>query len=518
MISTNSPPESGEQQKNEMSNPEFIAAIGVFGTIIVAMNLGEIEAFYQKNYDVVHYSGIGLLTLMLLAIMYFVYKSTKKLAERHKMLTPLRDDDDSIFVGTTKDKIKLHVSDKARSGHVQIIGSTGRGKTESVVLPWLARDILAGKNAVLIDGKGDPSLAERIKEFARMHKTKSHTTHCHVKVFDLGDLENSVRVNPLYDGTPQQITDRIFTAFEFEDPYYKAVQYDNCRALVELIVENCDEVTFKRIYELLTDDDVLAKAVAECDDKELQARLVRYLSIPTHEREKSNKGFESQLAPFAVGEIATLVNGEVEGKGFCSIENTLITNAVQHVFVMLIPTLKYQELGQKLGKIFCQQIAWTIGERESLNYPKEFRSVYLDEFSAFVYDGFGSILNKARSANIGLHLAHQSLGDLEGVSSDFAKIINTNTNVKCLLGLNDPETADFFARHIGTETTEKLTERAKAKPWFGDPDRSGDLSIRDVESYKIHPNYLKNYVAGQGVLHLPTALGNVTEEIQFARL
>ncbi len=505
---------SGNGQTREMSNQEFIAAIGLIAAVLAAANLYRLKNFYYLHYDAIHYWGVGIVAALIFGLAWLIMKKTKVLKKRYINLKPLTKPLEAIFAGTTTDGIKLHIPDQTRTGHVQIIGATGRGKTESVILPWLTRDILAGKNSILIDGKGDAELAAKIKKFAKDHKPG-----CDVCIFDLADPDKSVTVNPLQYGSPQQITDRIFTAFEFKDPFYKAVQYDVCRDLVQLI--RCglyEDVSFKRIYELLTDDDALAAAISKCEDKELVKRLTRFLFEPKTEREKKLKGLESQLAPFAVGEVSLLVNGPVDGKGFCSISNTIITNALQRVFVILIPTLKYQEIGHKLGKIFCQELGWTIGERDSLNYPKEFRSVYLDEFSAFVYDGFANILNKARSAQVGLHLSHQSLGDLESVSPEFAKTVNTNTNIKCLLGLNDPDTADFFARHIGTSTEEKTTERAKAPFWFGKADRTGDLSIREVEAYKIHPNSLKNFTAGQGVIHLPTTSGNVTEEIQFARI
>ena len=86
------------------------------------------------------------------------------------------------------------------------------------------------------------------------------------------------------------------------------------------------------------------------------------------------------------------------------------------------------------------------------------------------------------------------------------------------LKLNDPETADFFARHIGTRTEEKLTERAQKSGWLRNNDRTGEMSIREVEAYKIHPNVFKEFTAGQGVIHFPTKRGNISEIIQFARL
>jgi len=111
-------------------------------------------------------------------------------------------------------------------------------------------------------------------------------------------------------------------------------------------------------------------------------------------------------------------------------------------------------------------------------------------------------------------LSHQSLGDLKIVSEDFAEIVTTNTNVKCVLGINDPETADYFARLFGTKTSTKLTERMSSGSLWG-PEKTGDGSVRDVEIYKVHPNKMKSYVNGRGVLHFVDEFGPVTEEVQF---
>ncbi len=134
-----------------------------------------------------------------------------------------------------------------------------------------------------------------------------------------------------------------------------------------------------------------------------------------------------------------------------------------------------------------------------------------------MYPGFIGLLNKARSACLAIHLSHQSLGDIESVSREFATSLHTNTNVKCILGVNDPETADFFAKHFGTRKSEKKTERAEAKPYWGDFERTGHMSVRDVEEYKIDPNNLRNYSRGMGAISMIVEGQVIAEEIQFAR-
>ncbi len=103
------------------------------------------------------------------------------------------------------------------------------------------------------------------------------------------------------------------------------------------------------------------------------------------------------------------------------------------------------------------------------------------------------------------------------MSREFATSLHTNTNVKCILGVNDPETADFFAKHFGTRKSEKKTERAEANPYWGDFERTGHMSVRDVEEYKIDPNNLRNYSKGMGAISLIVDGLVIAEEIQFAR-
>ncbi len=53
---------------------------------------------------------------------------------------------------------------------------------------------------------------------------------------------------------------------------------------------------------------------------------------------------------------------------------------------------------------------------------------------------------------------------------------------------------------------------------MGSDERTGELSIREVEAFRIDPNDLKEATNGQGVLYLPTSQGVIAERVQFERL
>lgn len=409
-----------------------------------------------------------------------------------------------IFVGKTIDGFPLCLTDEQRCEHVQVVGSTGRGKTMSVILPWMVQDFIHGKSVILIDGKGDRSLADQLSRFA--------DDPSDVIVFDIGDFERSAVTNPLKYGSPQQVADRIFSTFEFDNSYYEKVSFEALLLVTEILISLDEEITFQKIYRSLTNDAYLTDLITSEENLkgEIKSLTLEFLARSFKERQEKLSGFLSQLRPFAIGEISALLNGEVQGKDFFSLSDLVKRGKDAKAIVILIPTLLYQKTASRLGQMFLQEIAWSLVARENLT----FIPVFLDEFSSFVYEGFLQILNKARSSKVGFHLSHQSMGDLEGISLEFAKAVVTNTNIKCVLGVNDPESADFFARLFGTRSSEKTTERAERKT-LGDLEMSGFMSVRAVEEYKVHPNTLKTMSRGQGVLSFLSQGEAITEEVQF---
>lgn len=419
-----------------------------------------------------------------------------------------------IYAGKTMMGARLAIPNEARCGHVQVVGATGRGKTESVIVPWLLQDTIQGRTSILIDGKGDREILTRVK-------TAYERTDLPIENLawlDLGNIEDSYLTNPLLYGSPQQIVDRLFSSFTFENEYFKSVGQEAALLIVRAIRASGQAVTFRGIFELLQDDGKLSQVIAglpEGEKQSLARGAEKLLLAPKRERVEKFSGLLAQLAPFAEGELAGLVNAEGTEKNFFSLTDALLGRGKSTVLIFL-PQLLYQEMAAALGKILLQEMAWAVGSREATGY-REFTSLFLDEFGAFVYPGFIGLLNKARSAKVAIHLSHQSLGDIESVSREFATALHTNTNVKCILGVNDPDTADFFAKHFGTRRAEKKTERAETKGYWGDMERTGQLSVRDVEEYKIDPNNLRTYSRGAGAISMIVDGNVIAEEMQFAR-
>jgi type IV secretory pathway TraG/TraD family ATPase VirD4 len=79
---------------------------------------------------------------------------------------------------------------------------------------------------------------------------------------------------------------------------------------------------------------------------------------------------------------------------------------------------------------------------------------------------------------------------------------------------NDPDSAEYFSKVIGTSTGTKYTERQK-KGKLG-IDKSGDVSAREVEEFVIHPNTFKRDLGvGEAIMIIPHERGSKTVKIKF---
>ncbi|HND86618.1 MAG TPA: TraM recognition domain-containing protein, partial [Pseudobdellovibrionaceae bacterium] len=95
-----------------------------------------------------------------------------------------------------------------------------------------------------------------------------------------------------------------------------------------------------------------------------------------------------------------------------------------------------------------------------------------------------------------------------------ANSILTNANLKIFMRGNDPDSAEYFSKVIGTLTSTKTTER-QTKSLFG-VNKSGEMSARDVEEFAIHPNIFKRDLGvGEAIMIVPHERGSKTVRIKF---
>lgn len=399
----------------------------------------------------------------------------------------------------------VYFSDDDRCLHMQVIGATRSGKTYYVVSPIIARDIEYGNGCLVIDGKSDASFLEMFNHSVTKSKRKD------AGKLLLADSKNSGTYNPFFWGTPEQITERFFSAFPFENPFYKAVQFNTLLSVLIAIRSQGIVPTPQLVYRFIRTQEGmedLAKQTSTEDD--MKERVAASYSDPKKYQEY-HAGLISYISQLCMGGVSKIFNSDAPSIVLAD----LFKN--RSVLYVQIPTLQYQTIAPAVGRLVLLEMMQVISVAQvAKEVPEKILSIVLDDFNDFIFEEFGSLLSKSGSAKIGVVFSHQSMGDLEKVSMAFKNVVTSNTNQKIFLRTPDPETAEVLARTIGTKTATKHTSRA-VKSLFGSQ-QTGDLSERNVEEFLFHPNILKSeLVAGEGIVHKATQTGTETNRVKFSK-
>lgn len=195
----------------------------------------------------------GVITVGVAALLYWLTaKFERILKERKRESSVLGFEKGAVFCGHTDSREAVFVKPKQRAMHVQVIGTTNAGKTESVILPWAIQDMEQGRGLVLIDGKADRSLLNKLWSYAvKAGREKDF------RLFSLSNMEASHQFNPLIGGTPEEVSERVFNSFEFENSYYRSVQFEIFSQVMRIFAAANVVPTFPRLHQALTEPSCL---------------------------------------------------------------------------------------------------------------------------------------------------------------------------------------------------------------------------------------------------------------------
>lgn len=480
------------------------------GSVVVALGYRAAYAFifrfngFWANHPLLARLGIGLIAVTFLALLFAL--GWNCFSRKKAQGPPVTEDDgESVYLGKdVKTGEKVYLRPAFRTMHTQLIGTTNAGKTASVILPWAADDIARGRGLLVVDGKSDLALLEQLYTHAVRAEREDDFL-----VFSLADPSISSTFNPFCHGSPEQITERVFSSFEFTDEYYRSIQFAALRTVIAMLRDQRQAPLPGVIRELLRDREKLKAWTEKIRDENLVQDVLKLTQDDDEEYAKKYSGLVTALGHFSQGKTAPLYNTQTPDIVLGDILKK------KKICYFQLPTMQYPFLGSATGKLLLQTLQSAISELQVGGEKNgSLFSVYLDDFNDYIYPGFGSLLNKSRSANVGVVFSHQSLGDLEKVSPEFKQIVLTNTNIKIVMRSNDPDSAEHFAKTIGTTTGEKSTERRK-RVFFGQ-ENTGDQSVREVEEYIHHPNVIKSELGlGEGIVLIPHPRGRVVKRIRF---
>jgi GTPase SAR1 family protein len=348
------------------------------------------------------------------------------------------------------------------SKHSLIVGAAGFGKTNLIYI-LQEHSLQENKPIIFFDPKGDLEALLTFKELCKKYNRKCYIFSEH--------YHDSVKLNPLKLGSTNQIVDRIMSAFEWTEPFYKDL---------------CQSVLFDVINELKKQKITISlPAIVALYEEKYKTDKTLGLLI------KLQNIHSSDFGKILVADSETKTMAEIRQEKAC--------------LYIGLSTQGYGETAMAIGKIFLGELLYnsylqlTISpnSHESI---KNSISVFFDEFGALVTPRFIELQNKCRGAGIQLFLAVQTTSDIDRVHPKLTEQIMENASNFFIFKQRVDYGASLLANAIGTIAAKKQTYRTER----GSRQDAG--SEREVNELICHPDVIKNLKVGQCILlrHNPT--------------
>ncbi|PUU87633.1 type IV secretory system conjugative DNA transfer family protein [Halanaerobium sp.] len=409
------------------------------------------------------------------------------------------------FLGVLQgnDKKKIMLKDKAFETHAQVIGTTGGGKTESILIPRAINIMQRGKGFAFIDPKGARHNLQKIKHYYQKYNCKQK-----IKVLDLANPQNTNTYNPLLFKSARAIRDMIIGyKDDWGHSFYVSEVKKNLLMILDAVVDIFQKkITFNDLHHLLTHKDAVIYI-------EKQLRNAGY----TDKADDIRIGIIENWTDFQKG-VSSLVSLLQEIKINFPMTNTYnpdisITEAYvnQEIIFFLLPTQSLRESAQAFGKMILLDFQNNSAKVDAGMVPKKSYEVNVDEFSEFATQLFVGGLNKARSSGTKYIMLHQSYGDLMKIDHSLAQQIADNTNTKIVFRVNDSTTAKSIQLMSGAKDAKIRSHMVENNEHFSE--KNERESVRNMKQAVLDTDRLMKYPTGHAGVILKNPEHRVFEAI-----
>ena len=405
------------------------------------------------------------------------------------------------FLGNENNSNKqLWFSDDDIRTHALIFGSTGSGKTESLI-SMAYNALMQNSGFIYVDGKGDNTLYAKIFSMVRNMGREDDLLVINFMtggndILSESNLNLSNTINPFASGSSSMLSQLVVSmmdssgqnsggdmwkgrAISFIESIMKILVFLRDKKLILLDVDLIRKYfTIESLESLFFNSKIILNNGCEVESEikipdEIKSPLHNYLlSLPGFQMskkfEQDSKVYEQH--GYIVMQLTRIFSSLADVYGHimkCSLAEVDFTDVIlnRRILVVLLPALeKAPDELANLGKLIISCLKSMLakglgseiqGERADIieSKPSNSESPYLcilDEYGYYAVEGFAVVPAQARSLGFSVVFAGQDLPAFQKASKEEAASICANTNIKICMKLEDPtETWEFFSKLSG---------------------------------------------------------------------
>ena len=341
----------------------------------------------------------------------------------------------------TSERGHVSISLKDRETHIQIIGTTGKGKSK-LLEQMIREDIIAGRGFTLLDPNGE--LYKNIVRWAAAcgwaKARQFHLLNPHMEGFGFG-------FNPLQGHSePSVIVDAAVSAaqqvFGGEDMDAKPRLARVLRIVLGSLLAN--GLTMAEAVDVLEPERgrALREMMLQDVDNPIVAAGLRELSFaPPRQFMELTESTMNRLAAFLDARVVRQIVGQSRGVDFRE-----VMDRGEIMLVNLNPGENLSEQNSRLlGTLFINSLFANARMRPEGSRP---HYVYIDECYRYLTTDVEHILDEGRKYGIHLILSHQRLGQLEQAGESIKNAVMSNARTKIVFGGLTPEEAAEIEGHL----------------------------------------------------------------------
>ena len=293
----------------------------------------------------------------------------------------LRSDYRKVYIGHSfTSGSPFYLTNDQRQMHCEVVGSTGTGKTESVLLPMLAHDIAHGKGAVILDGKGDLELLNRIQYILQSTKRQDDFFF-----FSLAHPEKSNTYNPLFRGNPTELKDKLINSIPWSEEFYRRMAEQAALTLFNAIQSRKKNKTtcFRDLHAYLTDIEALKKLSDETKDPALKEDIGKMVKS-FKDNQKFLSGLMADLYLTSRSEFSDLLDTTSPEIDLAGIYQK------NQICYFALDLQKYTDTSRRLGRMIIQDIRAVSSHIQAKipEYRRHFFPIFIDDASSFLEVNF----------------------------------------------------------------------------------------------------------------------------------